>query len=164
MRPARKAECARAIVRRAEFCPPPSFCCWRALLSCNWTTNSGQMVTEKMRLTNAADAAAYSAGVVHARALNLDAYTNRAIVANQVAIAQTLSLVSWGRYFVDVFCNVPTLGEGVMETAIVPDEPEIWARLAAVVAGSALAQWFTGTEACDTAAQTNDRWNRVAGM
>lgn len=60
--------------------------------------NSGQAVNEKMRVTNAADAAAYSAGVVEARALNYDAYMNRAIIANQMAIAQAVSVGSWLQY------------------------------------------------------------------
>lgn len=61
--------------------------------------NSGQAVSEKMRVTNAADAAAYSVGVQQARVLNYDAYANRAIVANEIAIAQMLSLQSWFHYF-----------------------------------------------------------------
>ena len=61
--------------------------------------NAGQSVTEKIRVTNAADAAAYSAGVVEARALNYDAYLNRAMVANQIAIAQMVSFASWANYF-----------------------------------------------------------------
>ncbi|CAN5351144.1 hypothetical protein BH09PSE6_BH09PSE6_28370 [soil metagenome] len=60
--------------------------------------NSGQLVKEKLRVTSAADAAAWSAGVVQARALNFTAYANRAIVANQVAIAQAVSLASWVGY------------------------------------------------------------------
>ena len=61
--------------------------------------NSGQSVTEKIRVTNAADAAAYSAGVAEARALNYSAYLNRAMVANEIVIAQTVSLASWSNYF-----------------------------------------------------------------
>lgn len=61
--------------------------------------NSGQTITEKIRVTNAADAAAYSAGIVEARALNYDAYMNRAMVANEIAIAQMVSLASWINYF-----------------------------------------------------------------
>lgn len=60
-----------------------------------FSVNTQQVAIEKTRVDNAADAAAYSAGVVQARALNFAAYTNRAIVANQVAIAQTLSIVNW---------------------------------------------------------------------
>ena len=69
--------------------------------------NTGQAVTEKMRVTNAADAAAYSAGVVEARALNHNAYLNRAMVANQIAIAQMVSLGSWVRYFATAVDEVP---------------------------------------------------------
>lgn len=60
--------------------------------------NTGQITGEKMRLTNAVDAAAYSGMVWEARALNFHAYTNRAMVANQVAIAQVVSWASWTRY------------------------------------------------------------------
>ena len=61
--------------------------------------NAGKMLTEKIRVTNAADAAAYSAAVVEARALNYDAYLNRAMVANEMVIAQMVSLASWLDYF-----------------------------------------------------------------
>ena len=60
--------------------------------------NTGQITSEKMRLTNTADAAAYSGMVWEARALNFQAYTNRAMVANQVSIAQIVSFVSWSKY------------------------------------------------------------------
>lgn len=60
--------------------------------------NSGQLVQEKLRLTNTADAVAYSAGVFEARLLNYDAYTNRAIIANQIAIGQAVGLASWTKY------------------------------------------------------------------
>lgn len=60
--------------------------------------NSGQLVQEKIRLTNTADAVAYSAGIYEARVLNYDAYTNRAIVANEIAIGQAVGLASWAKY------------------------------------------------------------------
>ena len=60
--------------------------------------NSGQIVAAKVRLVGAADAAAYSAALWQARALNFQAYMNRAIVANEVAIAQLVSLRSWSAY------------------------------------------------------------------
>jgi hypothetical protein len=60
--------------------------------------NSGQIVAAKLRLVGAADAAAYSAAQAQARALNFQAYMNRAIVANEVAIAQLVSLRSWSGY------------------------------------------------------------------
>ena len=60
--------------------------------------NSGQLVQEKIRLTNTADAVAYSAGAFEARVLNYDAYTNRAIVANSIAVGQAVGLASWAKY------------------------------------------------------------------
>src|SRR5690606_16216939 len=59
------------------------------------TFNTGQVVAKKVELTNAADAAAYSVAVEQARARNLAAYLNRGRVANEVAIAQMVSLNSW---------------------------------------------------------------------
>jgi hypothetical protein len=60
--------------------------------------NTGQLTAEKTKLVNTADAVAYSAGVMHARALNFDAYTNRALMANEVMIAQAVSMASWTAY------------------------------------------------------------------
>ena len=60
--------------------------------------NTGQLSSEKTKLVNTADAVAYSAAVMHARALNFDAYNNRALVANDVLVAQMVSLSSWGQY------------------------------------------------------------------
>jgi hypothetical protein len=60
--------------------------------------NAGQLTAEKTKLVNTADAVAYSGGVMQARALNFTAYTNRALVANEVLIAQTVSLQSWARF------------------------------------------------------------------
>lgn len=60
--------------------------------------NVGQLSREKTKLVNAADAVAYSAGVVHARALNFNAYSNRALIANEVLIAQMVSMHSWAAY------------------------------------------------------------------
>ena len=60
--------------------------------------NTGQLVTTKTRVTNTADAAVYSGLVWQTRALNFQSYTNRAMVANQVTIAQAVSLRSWSLY------------------------------------------------------------------
>lgn len=67
--------------------------------------SAGQLVNDKMRLVNAADAAAYSAAQWEARSLNYQAYLNRAIVANEVAIAQLVSLRSWSKYMLSVTGN-----------------------------------------------------------
>lgn len=69
-----------------------------AMLGAFAVYNTGQIATHKTRLANVADAAAYSGALWQARALNFQAYTNRAMVANQVAIAQAVSLHSWATY------------------------------------------------------------------
>lgn len=69
--------------------------------------NTGQLSSEKTKLVNTADAVAYSAGVMHARALNFDAYNNRALVANEVLVAQLVSLSSWAQYAKSHAENLP---------------------------------------------------------
>lgn len=59
-----------------------------------WVFNTGQVSADKQRVVNTADAAAYSAALWRARVLNYDAYSNRAMIANDVAVAQTLTLMS----------------------------------------------------------------------
>lgn len=53
--------------------------------------NSGRAVNEKINLVNAADAAAYSGAQIAARQLNFMAYTNRAMIANEVSIGHVFS-------------------------------------------------------------------------
>lgn len=55
----------------------------------------GQVSTNKVKMQNTVDAATYSASTIVARDLNFIAYTNRAAVANQVAIGQMVGLSSW---------------------------------------------------------------------
>ncbi|HEU4601711.1 MAG TPA: hypothetical protein VFS24_07070 [Steroidobacteraceae bacterium] len=82
--------------------------------------NNGQRVTEKSLVANAADAAAYSGAVWTARHLNFMAYTNRAMIANHVAVGHFVSYVSWIRYindsidFIDRIAQwIPYVGEYV---------------------------------------------------
>lgn len=82
--------------------------------------NNGQRVTEKSLVANAADAAAYSGAVWTARHLNFMAYTNRAMIANHVAVGHFVSYVSWIRYiddsinFIDRITQwIPYVGEYV---------------------------------------------------
>lgn len=67
-------------------------------LAVAYVYNAFQVVNQKTKLQNTVDAAAYSVAVVEARDLNFKAYTNRAMVANQVAIGQAVSLTSWIRF------------------------------------------------------------------
>lgn len=58
-----------------------------------------RLVSEKTRLVTAADSAALAAATWRARALNFAAYSNRALVAQEVVIAQAVTLAAWSRYF-----------------------------------------------------------------
>lgn len=80
--------------------------------------STGQVVATRDRLVNATDAAAYSVGVWRARAMNYYAYTNRTIVASEVAIAQAATMVSYAKFLErftdnvnDVAQFVPVVGE-----------------------------------------------------
>lgn len=64
-----------------------------------FAVHAGQSVVLKRRVTHVADAAAYSAAAWRARVLNFQAYANRAIVFQEVAVAQAVTLASWSRYF-----------------------------------------------------------------
>ncbi len=70
-----------------------------------WVFDAGHAVAEKRRLTDAADAAAFGAATWQARALNFSSYINRAIVANEVVIAQSVSLRSWSAYMGQLLAN-----------------------------------------------------------
>lgn len=61
--------------------------------------SASQVITTKARLVQAADASAYSAAAWRARVFNYIAYSNRAIIAQEVAVAQAITLYSWSRYF-----------------------------------------------------------------
>jgi hypothetical protein len=57
--------------------------------------NVSQTVNGKEKAVNAADASALAGATVEARMLNLMAYNNRSMVANEVFVAQLVSLDSW---------------------------------------------------------------------
>lgn len=69
--------------------------------------NVGQLAREKTKLVTTADAVAYSAGLMHARALNYSAYNNRALLANEVLISQMVSMSSWAQYVESWSDNLP---------------------------------------------------------
>lgn len=68
--------------------------------------DSGQLVIRRAQLANVADAAVLSAAVAEARGLNFAASMNRAMVANEAAIAQSVSLRSWSSYMRELLGNV----------------------------------------------------------
>ena len=71
--------------------------------------NTGQVAVNKQRLSDAADSAAYSGLLWQARALNFQAYTNRAMIANEVTIGQAVSLNSWSNYARNISGNIATV-------------------------------------------------------
>lgn len=112
--------------------------------------NTGQLASEKTKLVNTADAVAYSAAVMHARALNFDAYNNRALLANEVLVAQMVSLSSWGQYAKTHAENVPVMfpecassdGSGAAVDAFVKFGPlyALMCYLTVQYAGTAIAE------------------------
>ena len=65
--------------------------------------STGQLAAHRMKLQNTADAASYSGALVQARDLNFASYMNRAMVANQVAVAQITSMTGWARSLNDTY-------------------------------------------------------------
>ncbi|MBL1141268.1 MAG: hypothetical protein HND53_04470 [Proteobacteria bacterium] len=69
------------------------------VLSLVFLYKAGKVTSEKMQVQNAADAAAYSVSITEARDLNFMSYTNRAMVANEVAIGQMVGMASWATHW-----------------------------------------------------------------
>ena len=76
--------------------------------------SAGNKFTERSRLVNTADAAAYSGAAWTARHLNFIAYTNRAMIANHVGTGHFIAYVSWIRYIED------TTGNLALVTSFIP--------------------------------------------
>ena len=68
--------------------------------------NVGQLHAAKEKTVNAADAAALAGANVEARMLNLIAYNNRSMIANEVLLVQMLSIESWLGYFHEMSQNI----------------------------------------------------------
>ncbi len=112
--------------------------------------NSGQLSREKTKLVNTSDAVAYSAGVMHARTLNFEAYTNRAMVANTVAIAQLVSLSSWIQYT----NNLATYGFVAQNPKFVLFYPSYYAAL---YSGPYLQGYLNDSGALEKLARASDK-------
>ncbi len=67
------------------------------VLSVQYVYSAYKLSNESTRLQNTADAAAYSAAVAAAQGYNFMALSNRAMVANQITIAQLTTMMSWMR-------------------------------------------------------------------
>jgi putative Flp pilus-assembly TadE/G-like protein len=99
------------------------------LLSLIFLYKAGKLTGEKMELQNAADAAAYSVALLEARDLNFMAYTNRAMVANEVAIGQAVGLSTMPRHwrsighYLDALCGARIEPVANLLSAIPPAAP-----------------------------------------
>ncbi|WP_258406756.1 MULTISPECIES: hypothetical protein [Shewanella] len=89
-----------------------------ALMSVLYSFNTTKVNLNATKLQNTADNTAYSVATFAARDFNFKAYTNRASVANQVAIAQMVGLSSWfnmtdqfAQNACTTLCWVPYLGQ-----------------------------------------------------
>lgn len=92
--------------------------------------DAGQVVAAKLRLVGASDAAAYSAAQWQARSLNYEAYIHRAMVANEVAIAQSVSLRSWSGYMARLLQNSANVASLVPPVgAVLQEVSQVWANV-----------------------------------
>ncbi len=93
-----------------------------------------QLTIEKQKLTAAADSAAYSSALWRARAMNFDAYANRAIIAQEVAVAQAVTLTGWAQYFKTVTKKIDDVGQFIpwvnLVTGALKEEAEYASELA----------------------------------
>ncbi len=92
--------------------------------------DTGRLTTTRMHLQNTADSSVYSGAVMLARAYNFSSYVNRAMTANQVAVAQMVGLASWSRYYCDIYSLDDTCTEGGVDFPADGTADEIEALLA----------------------------------
>ena len=81
--------------------------------------NAAQLSHAKSKEQDTADAAAYSVGVLQARDLNFSAYTNRAMIANQVAVAQMVSIKSYVDELSGTYANTHWFDEFIESSATI---------------------------------------------
>jgi hypothetical protein len=124
--------------------------------------NTGQKITERSQVANAADAAAYSGAVWTARHLNFMAYTNRAMIANHAAVGHFVSYVSWIRYINDsidyidrITRFIPYVGQYVDVVQAVASQIREVTEQAAQVAVPAIDGWNANFRAAQAEAQAS---------
>ncbi|MBL8265738.1 MAG: hypothetical protein JNL55_05130 [Steroidobacter sp.] len=133
--------------------------------------NIGQKVTERSQVANAADAAAYSGAVWTARHLNFIAYSNRAMIANHLAVGHFVSYVSWVRYINDsleaidrVTQWIPYVGQYVDMAEQISAEVRDATEQAADIAVPAIDAWNTNIRAAQAEAQASLAFRNVQNL
>ncbi|WP_156115025.1 hypothetical protein [Pseudomonas sp. ML96] len=87
--------------------------------------NQGILTRDRVQVENAADAAAYSQAKLFARHQNLIAYTNRAIVANELSIGQVVALMSWSKRYANIPRWVNSFPAYQVPILLIPPKPSI---------------------------------------
>jgi hypothetical protein len=103
-----------------------------ALIALILLFNQGILTRDRVQLENAADAAAYSQAKLFARHQNLIAYTNRAIVANELSIGQVVALMSWAKRYTNIPRWVNSFPAYQVPILLIPPKPSIADVLSAV--------------------------------
>lgn len=96
-----------------------------ALIALILMFNQGVLTRDRVQLENAADAAAYSQAKLFARHQNLIAYTNRAIVANELSIGQVVALMSWAKRYTNIPRWVNSFPAYQVPILLIPPKPSI---------------------------------------
>ncbi|MFZ9346924.1 MAG: hypothetical protein ACO24A_07435, partial [Burkholderiaceae bacterium] len=68
--------------------------------------NSAILTNDKTRSMALADASAKSVATWYAQILNYDAYSNRVIAANEIMMAQAVTLAAWTQYVQNLSRNI----------------------------------------------------------
>lgn len=133
--------------------------------------NTGQKVTERSNVANAADAAAYSGAVWTARHLNFIAYTNRAMIANHLAVGHFVSYVSWVRYINDSLESIdrvtqwiPYVGQYVDAAEQISSEVRDATEQSAQIAVPAIDAWNANIRAAQAEAQASLAFRNVQDL
>lgn len=133
--------------------------------------NTGQKVTERSQLTNAADAAAYSGAVWTARHLNFMAYTNRAMIANHAAVGHFVSYVSWVRYVHDsieyidrVTQWIPYVGQYIDTVEQIAEQVREVTEQSADIAVPAIDTWNSSFRAAQAETQASLALNNLTQL
>ncbi len=94
-----------------------------------WLARSAILTNEKTRADALADASAKSVATWYAQILNYDAYTNRAIAANEILIAQAATMTAWTQHVQTLSRNL-----GMVAQLIPPVQPvAVWIQEASVL-------------------------------
>ncbi|MBI2901165.1 MAG: Tad domain-containing protein, partial [Planctomycetes bacterium] len=97
---------------------------------------TGEVVSDRIKIQDTADACAYSGAVWGARMLNLICYTNRAIIANIVSMTELVIARSHSKFWLDVAVIIELISTAL---SWIPILGQILNAVASVLTGIAMA-------------------------